>query len=271
MDSMSKQLAGKNVLITGADSGIGAATARRFADEGANVAINYLGSHDDAQKLAAELNKVCSYAHKQGCQSIIVQADVSKPGEVEAMFEEVISNLGHIDILINNAGIQLQNPSHEMSNEDFDTVLAVNLYGPYYCSKEVIRHFLARNTEGIIINNTSVHELIPKPGFIGYSVSKGGLENMTKSLALEYAHKNIRVNSVAPGAILSPINPWKDDDTKKARVESHIPMQRAGTPEEVAGVFAFLASSDAKYITGQTIFVDGGLTLFPSFAENWSS
>lgn len=265
------RLTGKNVLITGANSGIGEATAIKFGEEGANVAINYLSDEDDAQEVEASLQKSCDTVEKGGCKTLLIQADVSKLEDVERMFKQVIDAWGRIDILINNAGIQKESPSHEMSNEDFQKVLAVDLLGPYYCSMEAIKHFLARDGEGVIINNSSVHELIPKPQFISYSVAKGGLENMTKTLALEYAGRDIRVNSVAPGAILTPINPWKDDPAVKAKVESHIPMKRAGNPEEVAAVFAFLASPDASYITGQTIFVDGGLTLYPSFAENWSS
>lgn len=266
-----KRLTGKNVLITGASSGIGEATAIKFAEEGADVAINFVASKDKAKEVEESLLKCCDTIEKAGCRTMIIKADVSKPDEVSSMFKQVIDAWGQLDILINNAGIQEQSPSHEMTHEDFIKVLGVDLMGPYYCSIEAIKHFLSRDGEGIIINNSSVHELIPKPEFIGYSVAKGGLENMTKTLALEYADKDIRVNSVAPGAILTPINPWKDDQDKKAKVESHIPMKRAGEPEEVASVFVFLASKDASYITGQTLFVDGGLALYPSFAENWAS
>ncbi|HSH56220.1 MAG TPA: glucose 1-dehydrogenase [Candidatus Limnocylindrales bacterium] len=266
-----KRLEGKNVLITGASSGIGEATAIKFGKEGANVAINYYGSKEDAEDVAKSLKKSCSIVESDGCKTMLIKADVSKLEEVERMFEELLEAWGHIDVLINNAGIQKQAPSHDASVDDFMQVLSVDLLGPYLCSKEAIKHFLDHQDEGIIINNSSVHQLIPKPQFISYSVAKGGLENLTKTLALEYADKGIRVNAVAPGAILTPINPWKDDPKKKANVERHIPMKRAGEPEEIASVFAFLASEDASYITGQTIFVDGGLTLYPSFTENWSS
>jgi glucose 1-dehydrogenase len=130
---------------------------------------------------------------------------------------------------------------------------------------------LQGNKPGVVLNNSSVHEIIPKPGFVSYSMSKGGLENLTKTLALEYADQKIRVNAIAPGAILTRINSWRKDPKKKTQVEDHIPMKRAGNPEEIASVFVFLASEQASYITGQTIFVDGGLTLFPSFQENWTS
>lgn len=150
-------------------------------------------------------------------------------------------------------------------------VLLVDLIGPYLCSREAIQHFLSRGSGGIILNNSSVHQQIPKPGFISYSLAKGAIDNLTRTLALEYADKNIRVNAVAPGAILTPINPWRDDPEARKQVEGHIPLGRAGQSEEIASVLAFLASDDASYITGQTIFVDGGLTLYPEFRTAWSS
>ncbi len=266
-----RRLEGKNVLITGASSGIGEAIAVKFGEEGANVAINYFGEKDKALKVAKTMKKCCDLVEAAGRKTLLIKADVSKPGEVKKMFKTVLDAWGCIDILINNAGIQKQAPSHEMTSEDFMKVLSVDLVGPYYCSKAAIEHFLSRKGEGIILNNSSVHQLIPKPEFISYSVSKGGIDNLTKTLALEYADRDIRVNAVAPGAILTPINPWKDDPKQKASVEDHIPMKRAGNSDEVAGVFVFLASKEASYITGQTIFVDGGLTLYPSFADNWSS
>lgn len=266
-----QRLKNKNVLITGANSGIGAATAVRLGKEGANVAINYIGDKDDARVVEEGLNKSCQAVESGSCKTLLIEADVSKPEEVNKMFEQVLENWGRVDILINNAGIQKQAFSHEASLDDFMQVLSVDLLGPYYCSREAITHFLSREGGGCIINNSSVHQLIPKPEFISYSISKGGVENMTKTLALEYADKGIRINGVAPGAIVTPINPWKDDPEQKAKIESHIPMKRAGTPDEIADVIAFLASDEASYITGQTIFVDGGLTLFPAFADNWSS
>jgi glucose 1-dehydrogenase len=265
-----KGLQGKNVLITGSATGIGEATAIRFAQEGANVAINYKSSKEEAEDAKKAADRSCSALAKAGCKHILVQADISKSEEVKKMVDEVLRSWEQLDILINNAGIQKQAPSHEMSDKDLMSVLFIDLIGAYYCAREVIKHFLAIKG-GIILNNSSVHEVIPKPGYISYSMAKGGMENLTKTLALEYADKNIRVNAVGPGAILTPINPWKDDPQKKKQVESHIPMRRAGTPEEIANVFAFLASDEASYITGQTIFVDGGLTLYPSFKENWSS
>jgi glucose 1-dehydrogenase len=185
------------------------------------------------------------------------------------MVEQAATQLGGLDVLINNAGIQISRPSHELSSADFDKVLAVNLRGAFLCAREAIRRF---EDGGAIINVSSVHQLIPKPNYLGYSVSKGGMMNLTRTLALEYAGRGIRVNGIGPGATITPINrAWVDDPVKAAMVTQHIPMLRAGTADEMAGVACFLASDDAAYITGQTIFVDGGLTLFADFREPWSS
>ena len=183
------------------------------------------------------------------------------------MFETVIEKFGSIDILINNSGIQKPVASHELEMSDFDKILGVNLRGAFVCSREAIRHFLSRGIQGVIVN-----EIIPKPKYVPYSISKGGMENMTKTLALEYAGRGIRVNAVGPGATVTPINnAWINDPKARGEVESHIPMGRAATAEEIAGVFAFLASEEASYITGQTLYACGGLTLYPEFRVAWSS
>src|SRR6201994_3147387 len=203
---------------------------------------------------------------------ILVAADVSDEQAVDQMFGRVLREYGRLDILVNNAGIQIAGDSHELSAADFDKVLAVNLRGAFLCARQAVRAFLAAERPGVIVNVSSVHQVIPKPRFLGYSVSKGGMQNLTRSLALEYAARGIRVNGIGPGATVTPINrSWIDDPVKREQVESHIPMARAGTADEMGGVACFLASDDAAYITGQTIFVDGGLTLFPSFREPWSS
>ncbi len=183
-----------------------------------------------------------------------------------------VEQFGSLDILINNAGIQKECPSHEIPTKDFDNVLSVNLRGAFLCAREAIKHFLSQNRPGIIINVSSVHEKIPRPLYLSYSVSKGGMENLTKTLALEYAEQGIRVNAIAPGATITPINEdWVNNPQQKAVVESHIPMGRAGTVEEMAAAVAFLASEEATYITGQTLFIDGGLTLYADFREAWSA
>jgi glucose 1-dehydrogenase len=266
------RLAGKNVLITGASSGIGQAIAVRFAQEGANVAINYRSGPDEAEATRVQVNEACMAARAGDCRDLIVQADVSREDQVKEMFAAVVESFGSIDVLVNNAGIQKLGPSHEVELKDFDSVVGVNLRGAFLCAREAIRHFLARGGGGVILNNSSVHEVIPKPKYLPYSVSKGGMENLTKTLALEYAGRGIRVNAVGPGAVVTPINnAWINDPEAKAAVESHIPMGRAASPEEIASVFVFLASEEASYITGQTIFACGGLTLYPEFRSAWSS
>lgn len=285
-----KGLVGKNVLVTGSTSGIGQAIAIRFAQEGANVAINYRRKVEEAM-MTHDLLHAASMANghgspghaddhdsfmdtmdAMGAKHIFVQADVSSEEQIVAMFETAIRELGGIDILVNNAGYQVGAASHEQDIKDVDGVLAVNLRGAYICAREAIQHFLAENKPGVIINISSVHQIIPKPKYIGYSMSKGGMQNLTTTLALEYADKGIRVNGIGPGATITPINrAWVDDPVKRGQVESHIPMRRAGTSEEMAAATAFLASDEAAYITGQTLFVDGGLTLYPSFATPWSS
>jgi len=263
-----ERLKGKNVLITGAASGIGLAIATRFAKEGANVAINYIGDVAPAEQAMA----LAAGARTSEGRQVALKADVSNEEQVQEMFTRFIEEFGSIDVLVNNAGIQKPAPSDEMTAADFDRVLAVNLRGPFLCSREALRNFLAQRRGGVILNNSSVHEIIPKPTYLSYSVTKGGLENLTKTLALEYAGRGIRVNAVGPGATVTPINlAWINDEKARKEVESHIPMGRAGAAEEMASVFAFLASDDASYITGQTVFVCGGLSLFPEFREAWSS
>jgi len=265
-------LKGKNVLVTGGSSGIGQAIAVRFAEYGANVAINYLRRPEEAQGTEEQVHACISKVQQEGVQDVLVQGDVSREDDVVMMVGAAVEGLGGLDVLVNNAGIQISRPSEELSSEDFDKVIAVNLRGSFMCAREAIRRFLAEEKPGSIINVSSVHQLIPKPNYLGYSTSKGGMQNLTRTLALEYAARGIRVNGVGPGATVTPINrAWIDDPEKRRQVEEHIPMQRAGDADEMAGVTAFLASDDAAYITGQTIFVDGGLTLFPSFSTPWSS
>jgi glucose 1-dehydrogenase len=265
-------LKGKGVLVTGGTSGIGQAIAVKFAEYGANVAINYLRQPDEAADTEQQVRACVNSVQQTGVRDVLVQGDVSQEDDVERMVGRAVSELGGIDVLVNNAGIQISRHSDELSSADFDKVLAVNIRGSFLCAREAIRHFLEEEKPGVIINVSSVHQLIPKPDYLGYSVSKGGMQNLTRTLALEYAGRGIRVNGIGPGATVTPINrAWIEDPVKREMVESHIPMARAGTAEEMGAVACFLASDDGGYITGQTIFVDGGLTLFPSFREPWSS
>lgn len=269
-------LAGKNVLVTGGSSGIGQSIAVRFGHEGANVAINYLSDRGEAEATEEQIQAAYDRCARQiedcGVEVSLHQADVSSEDDVTRMFEEAIDELGSIDILVNNAGIQISGASHALDTADFDTVIDVNLRGAYLCARAALRHWVDMEADGTIINVSSVHQLIPKPQFVGYSASKGGMQNLTRTLALEYADRGIRVNAIGPGATITPINSaWVADPEKKAMVEDHIPMGRAGRSEEMAAIAAFLASDEAAYVTGQTLYVDGGLTLYPDFRTTWSS
>ena len=271
-----KGLAGKVAAVTRGSSGIGQAIAIRLGEEGVDVAINYVGRPEGAEETKDVIEHGVDICMKQmaaaGTNPILVAADVSREDEVSAMFRQVVDTYGKVDILINNAGIQIAEDTDKLAAEDFDKVLAVNLRGSFLCAQQAVRQMLEAGSGGSIVNVSSVHQVIPKPRFVGYSVSKGGMQNLTHTLALEYASRGIRVNAIGPGATVTPINrSWIDDPVKRQAVESHIPMRRAGDAEEMAAAAAFLCSEDAAYITGQTLFVDGGLTLYPSFETTWSS
>ncbi len=271
-----KGLTGKVAVVTGGSSGIGQAIAIRLGEEGVDVAINYVGRPDGAEATKETIEQgvdVCmTQMASAGTHPILVAADVSDEAEVVAMFAEVIGHYGRLDYLINNAGIQIAGESHELPIADFDKVLAVNLRGAFLCAQQALTHWVETGSTGSIVNVSSVHQVIPKPRFVSYSMSKGGMQNLTHTLALEYAARGIRVNAIGPGATVTPINrSWIDDPVKRAMVESHIPMRRAGEAEEMAAAAAFLCSDESLYITGQTLFVDGGLTLYPSFESTWSS
>ncbi|MBW4458817.1 MAG: glucose 1-dehydrogenase [Nodosilinea sp. WJT8-NPBG4] len=268
-----KGLAGKTALITGASSGIGQAIAIRLAEEGCNVVINYYSDSDGAKDTHRQaMEKACADVENCGVKALLLKGDVSKETDAIALVQQSIDYFGQLDILINNAGVQTDSPSEALEADSFDWVLGVNLRGPYLCARETIKHLLSSDRPGSVINISSVHEIIPRPQYLSYSISKGGMGNMTRTLALEYAAKGIRVNAIGPGATITPINDeWTDDPAKKAEVESHIPMGRAGTSEEMAAAVAFLASDEATYITGQTLYIDGGLTLYADFREAWSA
>ncbi|NJK81110.1 MAG: glucose 1-dehydrogenase [Chloroflexaceae bacterium] len=267
-----KGIPNKKVLVTGGSSGIGQQIAIKFAEYGADVAINYYRDRAEAETTGQAIEWCRNQVQQHGGKDLLLQADVSKKEDVDRMFDTMLAEWGTIDYLINNAGIQIPADSDALSVEQFARVINTNTVGAFMCAQRAIQYWLEQDKPGVIINVSSVHQVIPKPRFVGYSVSKGGMQNMTTTLALEYAGRNIRVNAIGPGATVTPINrAWIDDPEKRVMVESHIPMGRAGTAEEMAEATAFLCSDLAAYITGQTLFVDGGLTLYPDFRIAWSS
>lgn len=255
---MYSDLSGKTAIITGGASGIGRATAIRFAKEGVNIVINYHSREDEANSLVEIVKEI-------GVDAIAVQADTINKNEMESLVKQTVEHFGGFHIMVNNAGIQSEIPSHTMSIDDFDKVINVNLRGTFIGCQLALQHFMDRKFKGSIINVSSVHEIIPWPHYAHYCASKGGVKLLTQSLALEYARVQIRVNNIAPGSINTPINADNfDTEEKKKDADGFVPMGYVAEPEEIASVAAFLATKEAKYITGQTIVADGGLSLYPS-------
>ncbi len=245
----------KVALVTGASSGIGKAIAIRFAAEGAHVVVNYRPG-GQAEKDAAE-----AIAASFETASIAVAADVSKREDVERMIAETVSKFGRLDIAVNNAGIEIKKPFLEVTDDEWNKVIAVNLFGSYVVSQVAARQMVKVGQGGKLIFISSVHEDIPFPEFTAYCASKGGVRMMMRNLAMELATHKINVNNIAPGAIATPINQAVlDDPQAKQNAISEIPWGRFGKPEEVASVAVFLASDEAEYVTGSTYYVDGGLT-----------
>jgi glucose 1-dehydrogenase len=256
---MYPDLKGKVVVITGASRGIGRAMAIRFGQEQAKVVINYRSSEEEALEVMKEVKQA-------GGDAIIVRGDVTKEEDVKRLVRSAIDHYGTLDVMINNAGIENPVPSHELSLSDWNKVINTNLTGAFLGSREAIKYFVENNIKGNVINMSSVHEMIPWPLFVHYAASKGGIKLMTETLALEYAPKGIRVNNIGPGAIDTPINAEKFSDPELRKdVESMIPMGYIGRPEEIAAVAAWLASSESSYVTGITLFADGGMTKYPEF------
>lgn len=248
------RLRDKVALITGSDQGIGQGIAMRFAQEGANVIINYRANRNGAEQTRAEIEKL-------GRRVTAIQADVSKIPETRRLLKNAVEQLGPIDILVNNAGVEKKAEIFDVAEEDYQRVVDTNMTGPFFLTQAYARHARETRRPGRVINISSVHEDLPFPGFTPYCMSKGALRMMMRNLALELAPLGITVNNIAPGAIETPIN--REMLANREQVQAllaNIPLGRIGKPEDVAGLCAFLASSDADYVTGATFFVDGGLT-----------
>ncbi len=263
---MDKRLEGQKALVTGANSGIGAGIAQRLAAEGADVAINWLFNEDQTTEVVKKINSA------RGGKAIALKADVSSEEQVESMFAQMIKEFGTIDILVNNAGIEIHNLLENVTKAEWDKVIGVNLTGNFLCSRSAIRQMLKNEnrpksrSRGKIVNISSVHQVIMWAGFSSYCATKAGINLFAQSVAQEYAEKKIRINSVAPGAIKTPINKnvWSDPKGM-ADLMTKMPYGRIGEVEDVAAAVAFLSSDDADYITGTTLFVDGGMCLYPEF------
>ncbi len=261
-----KLLLGQKALVTGASSGIGRAIAVSLADAGADVVVNYVSGEDKAQALVEELRG-------KGSRALAVRADVSDEKQVSDLFGTMIAELGTIDILVNNAGLQQDAPFHELTLAQWNRVLGVNLTGQFLCSREAVREFRRRGVRpevscsaGKILCISSVHEVIPWAGHVNYAASKGGVMLMMKSLAQEVAPYRIRVNSICPGAIRTPINmaAWDTPDAYRELMKL-IPYKRIGEADEIGRASVWLASDYADYVHGISLFVDGGMTLYPGF------
>ena len=266
---MNPSLKGQAALVTGADSGIGKGVAMALTAAGAKLVINYAHNHDAAEATVAEIKAA-------GGEAFAVQADVSHETEVKEMFAQMYAQYGTIDILVNNAGLQKDSKFVDMTLDDWNTVISINLTGQFLCSREAAKEFIRRGVveersraAGKIICMSSVHEVIPWGGHVNYAASKGGISMFMKSIAQELAPHKIRVVGIGPGAIQTPINKsaW---DTPEAldKLLTLIPYNRIGKPDDIGKLATWLASDEADYITGTTIFMDGGMTLYPGFADN---
>ncbi len=262
-----KILAGQKALVTGANSGIGEGIALELGKAGADIVVNYVTNPDQAEAVVEKIKMT-------GAKAIAVKADVSKEDEVGSMFEEMFKHFGTIDILINNAGLQQDSQFDMMSIDKWDKVIGVNLTGQFLCAREAIKEFKRRGVKkevscaaGKIIHISSVHEVIPWAGHVNYASSKGGIMMLMKSIAQEVAPYRIRVNSICPGAIRTPINKqaWDTPEAYNKLMEL-IPYGRIGEVDDIGRAAVWLASDHADYITGTSIFIDGGMTLYPGFA-----
>ncbi|GAB4217526.1 MAG: SDR family oxidoreductase [Synechococcales cyanobacterium] len=267
MSNIQGKLAGQVALVTGSSSGIGAACATALATAGANVVVNYAGNAAGAEAVVGEIQSL-------GGQALAIQADVSQEDQVVAMFERTVATFGTVDILVNNAGLQRDAPIAELTLADWNRVIGVNLTGQFLCAREAVKEFRRRGLRevsvalGKIICMSSVHEQIPWAGHANYAASKGGVMLLMKTLAQELAPEKIRVNSIGPGAIQTSINrsAWETPAALDALLNL-IPYKRIGIPEDIGQATVWLASDDSDYVNGITLFVDGGMTLYPGFAK----
>jgi len=251
---MNGELKGKVAIVTGAGSGIGHAIAERFGREGAAVGVNYFGHESQAEELAAVISRTAR-------KSIAVEADVSDPDQVQHMVERVLKELGQIDVLVNNAGVESSAPFLEITEESWDKMLNVDLKGAFLCAQACGRAM--KEHGGSLINISSIHEDHTFPGFTPYCAAKGGMRMMMRNAALELSQYRIRVNNIAPGAIATPINEATMHDSQKmAELHRIIPLGQMGTPADVAEVALFLASDRSRYVTGSTYYVDGGMVRY---------
>lgn len=261
-------LTGQRAIVTGANSGIGEGIARGLAEAGAAVVVNYVSGEERAEQVVADIRAA-------GGKAIACKADVSKEVEVQAMFRKACSEFGSIDILVNNAGLQKDAPLHEMTLAQWQLVIDVNLTGQFLCAREAVREFLRRGvlpelscSAGKIVCLSSVHDVIPWAGHANYAASKGGVAMLMKTMAQELAGRKIRVNSISPGAIKTPINTaaWATAEAEAALLKL-IPYYRVGETRDIARAAVWLASDHSDYVTGATLYVDGGMTLYPEFRE----
>jgi glucose 1-dehydrogenase len=250
---MPNRLEGKSIAITGGDQGIGRAIAERLANDGADIAICYRSNQSGAQEVVAEIAKL-------GRRVAAIQCDVGKIADGQRFIAEAVTQLGKLDVLINNAGLERRADFWDVTEADFDAVLNVNLKGLFFLTQAFVHHRMQAKTGGKVINISSVHEELPFPHFASYCASKGGVKMLTRNLSIELAPLGITINSIAPGAIETPINKnLLNDPAKLNALLQNIPLKRLGEPSDVASLASFLASSESSYITGTTLFVDGGL------------
>jgi glucose 1-dehydrogenase len=250
---MPNRLEGKSIAITGGDQGIGRAIAERLAHDGADIAICYRSNQSGAQEVISEVTRV-------GRRAAAIQCDVGKVDDCQRFIAEAAAQLGKVDILINNAGLERRADFWDVTEADFDAVLNVNLKGLFFLTQAFVRHRMQSKSGGKVINVSSVHEELPFPHFASYCASKGGVKMLTRDLSIELAPLGITINSIAPGAIETPINKnLLNDPAKLNALLQNIPLKRLGEPSDVASLASFLASDESSYITGTTLFVDGGL------------